>query len=302
MNRHSLLLRACAIFIVLLLGSVLPLRAQQDRSVPVTVVDALGHTVAGLTAADFHGQLRGEQVEIRSAALQGGRRRVAVLVDVSAGIRNRPAAWDLAWQAASDFATTLRPPQLLGVFTFSSQTVFNGTAPAGQTGEISQALSRIEQQARARGGATALYDSIEAVAQREWGGGRADALYVISDGVDTTSAMKEKELARQLAASGTRVFFFLLPPEPGGKSGRDKPRFLAEASGGMVFDATAAPFVNGSFAALRPFYDAVVHYYVLDIELPHPLDKPREWSLTASGSTGAASAVRQVAYPRLLVP
>jgi hypothetical protein len=89
----------------------LPAHAQsvsqpERRTIAVSALDKDGKTVTGLTAADFRGDFRGQPVKILSAELDTNPRRIALVVDMSASLRESKP-WTCLWSAADDFVTTL---------------------------------------------------------------------------------------------------------------------------------------------------------------------------------------------------
>jgi hypothetical protein len=167
---------------------------------------------------------------------------------------------------------------------------------AGQHG-VAERLRQIRTDAKKYSakfgrGRTALYDALlEGVQLFGPSTSAADVLYLIGDGADNSSHTDFRKLTRELTSRGVRLFMTGVlgplgyrnrtPEENNGPS--DMSELVAKTGGDMV-----VPFPNG--VPMKPdwnavgqvmdvFYLRMVQNYRLELELPLPLNKPRNWEL-----------------------
>jgi len=280
--------------------------AGERREIAVSVVDQDGNLVEGLTAENFRGEFRGRPVNIESVVVQGGLKNVAVFLDKS---KSGSEQWARIWTALEDLIISLEPPHLVTVFTFGEDLVVHGTAPAGWDPEQARAaLVELQKKVGQPEGSTALYDALLTAADIKISGKTPAALYVISDGVDTTSKAMAASVERVLAMRGVRLFFLLLPPAPdedsrAARRGRRDAQELTKNSGGLLFDLSRHwPSGDDPFTPIRPMYLSMVRNYVLSVSLPARVDKQRKWKLEVVDENGKKLKKVTLAYPRYLAP
>src|SRR5712691_3586612 len=99
---------APALVLTLVFGIPRQSRAEesgQRRVVAVSVIDRDGNPVSDLTAANFRGKVRGQDVTILSAWFDTtSPRRIAVVVDAS---RSMEPAWKGVWATVADIVAQL---------------------------------------------------------------------------------------------------------------------------------------------------------------------------------------------------
>lgn len=288
----------------------------ERRVIPDSVLDRDGKFVAGLTAANFRGEFRGQPVKILSAELDTNPRRIVLLVDVSRSMENPREKWDLAWAAAEDAVSSLAPTNSVAFCTFS-EGVEQHTGFTREAKELRDALAL----AKARGTkeeATYLFKAIIQISQGWSPPGFGDAIYVLTDGLDTSGpaglvsvqvasggvpASREQaeiEATRSSVRIFTLEFNFNDPAEYPVATGV---RGLPQRTGGLrleVVDRKLAP--AELIAQTRVLREAATAAYRLVIELSRSVDKQREWNLEVADAQGEKLKDVQVAYPRLLVP
>jgi Mg-chelatase subunit ChlD len=194
--------------------SALPLHGQTDgdrRVIAVNVVDHDGNHVPGLTGNAFRGQFRGEQVRILSAVEDSSSRRIALLVDTSQSM-DKGRALSFAWNAAQQLIGSLTPKHSIALFTVGETLQQHARFTTDQRA-LEDALERAK--ARRPGESTSLYDgvvrAIQSFAPPDFG----DVLYLVSDGMDTTSRLEDRDAERSAARTGIRVFVVrLADPKP----------------------------------------------------------------------------------------
>lgn len=280
--------------------------APERRTIVVSVVDKEGNFVEGLTAEDFRGEFRGQPVTIDSAMEHGGTKYVVVLLDSSASSRD---LWRRTWAALEDLMVSLPSPHQLVVCSFGETLSVLGMVPAGGGLDRAKAmLGELQRKAGKPGGATSLYDALVEVTNLRVFAGAPDALYVISDGMDTTSRASRETVQRRLAARGLRTFFLLLPSDPDrGSTASSRARrdvsAAAESSGGVVFDFSRRwPPGDDPLSSIRPQYLSMVRTYTVSFTLPTAVDKPSKWKLELVNEKGQALAGVELLYPHTLAP
>ncbi len=191
----------------------------------VTVTDAQGQPVIGLTAADFSVFEDDETQKIAAFAAGEFPLSVAVGVDRSFSMTGRPLA--LAKAAARAFAAALRPPDQLMVVAIGSETIVAAPLSADRA-ETLAALERLDAW-----GTTPLYDAtIAAIDDIQAATGRR-ALILLSDGTDRYSEARAADVIARARASDALIYPVAI--------GRARPPLFAElatVSGGRSFFLT----------------------------------------------------------------
>ncbi len=142
------------------------------------------------------------------------------------------------------------------------------------------------------------------------------ALLIFNDKVITST-----DIRRRLAASNSRVFVSLMVSSAGNRNrtpeelnGPEEMSKIAHATGGAIF----GPVAQGSSgpvllvtdsnqnltisSGLRNFYKTMLGGYRIEIELPSPVDKWREWKLELTKEKQKQFKDSQLGYTRDLEP
>jgi Ca-activated chloride channel family protein len=170
---------------------------------PVTVTDARGHRVTGLTAANFRVYDDGRLSPI--ALFQTGEIPITIglIVDHSQSMSSKLNAVS---SAASAFARLAHADDELFVVMFSTQI----RRPAFSDGRMftnDPAMLDAALAARIPGGPTALYDAVaEGLRHLPLGTSPRKALIVVTDGGDNASRLKYRDI-RQLARHSEAVIY-----------------------------------------------------------------------------------------------
>jgi VWFA-related protein len=246
-------------------------------TIQASVRDARGRVLSGLTTTDFEVRDNGQLRPILS--LRSDRQSplsLAILVDMSGSMRMGPKI-AMARQAYDSVLSQLRPGQdEVGLFTFDSalheRHDFTRDLPTLKNG-----LSDFEPF-----GTTSLYDATAAAAQRlaaRSGGNKA--IIVLTDGIDTSSAMSAIEVSGLASSIDCPVFVVATVPaldqrlmmEASARSTSSTAadlRDLAEWTGGQfVFASTLVETV----VAASTLIDELRQQYVIAIEAA----SGREW-------------------------
>ncbi len=300
---------SAALLVLSLLFLSLAARAQdtaptERRTIAVSVVDKDGRFVEGLTGADFRGSFRGQPVTIQTA-VRSKPSRVVLLVDTSKGVRRNPSKWQLAWAAVRDFVRDMDSERPIDVITFSERVLLHNPIPRVGEQPTEELLKDLQAEAEEHDNTTRLYDAL--IEGARLASDQRAILFVVTDGVDTTSVTDFPVVRDTLAQLAARPFFFLLPPDPiehpsARVRARRQNRELVEACGGGIFDHSRNLNNKLPLASSAHTYDQIAHMYELPIDLPQPVDKPREWKLEVVGPDGKRRKDLTLAYPRLLVP
>lgn len=191
-----------AVCVVIVLQATFSVRTEMVV-LPVTVTDANGQIVAGLTADDFRVFDNGRRQPI--TMFRGGDvpATVGLIVDNSQSMRGKLPAVNAAIAA---FAGSSRPDDELFVVGFNDAarllTMPGGKLFTSDIGELRAALN-----AGTAAGMTALYDAV-ALGLRHLSAGQAQrkALIVITDGGDNASVLSYGEV-RELARASQAVIY-----------------------------------------------------------------------------------------------
>jgi VWFA-related protein len=275
--------RVAAAFAVLTSVSVAPLSAQSVDSQPqqvfravtdvvtiqASVRDARGRVLSGLTPADFEIRDNGELRQVLS--LRSDRQSplsVALLVDMSGSMR-MSAKVAMARQAYDSVVAQLRQGQdEAAVFTFDS--VLHERQPF--TTDLSK-LKGVLTEFNAFG-TTSLYDATAAAARRlAERTGAHKAIVVLTDGLDTSSALTAAEVSGLASSIDVPVFIVATVPSVDERSmmeTSDRPRAdavdlrdLCEWTGGtFVFASTLVETI----VTASKLVDELRQQYVLAIE------------------------------------
>ncbi len=170
---------------------------------PVTVTDAHGHHVAGLTASNFRVLDDGRLSSI--ATFLGGEIPVTIglVVDHSQSMRSKLPAVNAA---ASAFARLAQRDDELFVVMFSTE-VLRPAFGNGQPFTSDPAVLDSVLTARIPGGPTALYDAVaEGLRHLPLGTSPRKALIVVTDGGDNASRLKYRDV-RKLALQSQAVIY-----------------------------------------------------------------------------------------------
>jgi VWFA-related protein len=186
-------------------------------NVTVTVIDASGRLVAGLTTDDFRIYEDGVPQTITHFSRERVPVSLGIVLDTSGSMEGERMA--AARQALDRFLFDLLGEDdeiFLYRFSYQPQLVHDWT---GDPERVSRALGGI----RPRGG-TALYDAVaDAVVLAEQGRHRKKAVVVISDGNDTNSEIRVRDLQQLIRETEVMVYAIGIDsPGPSG-AGRGRP-------------------------------------------------------------------------------
>ena len=251
----------------------------------VTVTNAAGGYVAGLTAVDFTVLDEGRPQQVSYFASSASPMDVAMLLDVSGSMSGNLA---LAQEAASGLAHRLRPDDRLAVAGVSSHVV--GIKPlTNDRARIAESIRTLET-----GGPTALYEAMYIMLrelERSRHSGPAigrQAMIVLSDGIDTASHVDFEFVREQLVRGDVVVYVVLLQSAalkatpwrtPSELEAPARMQELVRATGGRLFKPKRA-------ADLPAIYDAVAE----ELSTCWPTRRRRRLAMASSAGSRCRSA------------
>ncbi len=290
-------------------------QAPERRIVPVNVLDGEGNPVPGLRTGDFHGNLQGKPVTVLSITPAVQSPRIVILLDASHSMFQDKAKWKLGLETVDDLVR--RGPALsevaLVLFSDAAQ-VTTGLTRDRQAVLEPLAAWREEQQfetMRQAAKRTALLDAILGALEILEPARPGDGIYVITDGEDTASQAKEKEVRRRLGCAGVRLFSFVLPTPLKGRDrymrGAGVLDEISRVSGGqaVIVEGGGNPvifyFGKAQLREVRQMYKNMETYYQVEIEVA-PSVKERTWRLFAVDKASRPRTDLQLIYPRRIPP
>lgn len=281
---RQLCVAACVLAQPVLLAQEPPAQPRQTfRSaadvvtIQASVRDTRGRTLTGLTANDFEVRDNGQLRPILSfRADRQSPISVAILVDMSGSMSVGPKI-DMARRAYDSILSQLRQGQdEVALFTFDAE-LHQRVGFTADLGTLRDGLSEFRPF-----GTTSLYDATAATArQLAARSATHKAIVVLTDGVDTSSAMSAREVSGVASSIDVPVYVVATMPsldqrlmveatQHGAASDSADLRDLSEWTGGQfVFASTLVE----SAVSASSLIDALRQQYVLAIEAANG----REW-------------------------
>ena len=263
-----------------------------DGAVPevravVTVLDAGGRPLSGLTAEDFQASVNGEGVpvaDVRAAVNSDIGVAVTITVDVSGSMQGAPI--EQARAAAKAFVESLAPIDSAAILTFSDAV----TTLQDFTSDRTPLLAAIDGLKAV--GNTALYQAASVAAgQAASSTSQRKAIILLSDGVDYggKSAVSRGDSIAQANQLGVPVFAVGL----GSGIDREYLTELAEATGGRFLETPTPEGLNDLFRTIGDFlrsqYVVTVNVEALDRSQPLLFElEVRSGQLSGRGSLQVA--------------
>lgn len=200
MNR---LLALLAVFVLLR-----PCPAQVCSSVvlPLNVFTQDGLLVRGVSPDHLLVKVHGEAATIVSLSLDVSPRRVVLLLDTSGSMAGHyPHAWQLVPELGAYALDTIPSDASVAVGTIG------GAQNISEFGDRTQAGTRVLALTRkSMKGLTPLLDSIHQALLKLDPPHFGDVIYLVTDGGDNMSKFRERQIGKELALRGTRIFALLV--------------------------------------------------------------------------------------------
>jgi VWFA-related protein len=259
----------------------------------VTVVNAAGLAVTGLTEADFTLREEGQPVTpftVVPASQEGI--QVIVALDASGSMLSGTALEDARAAARTFFGQLkLADHAALLVFAETAELVLDLT---GDLAALGAAVDAVKAVPNAR---TALYEATFEASERlaQLPAGRK-AIIILTDGADTVGGFSLKDAIDSAQEANVPVYTIGLL---GGEFAPAPMRQLAESTGGFYLETPASADLTASFEAVRQLLEA---QYAIRYTSPlRPTEDARELSIAVT-VTGAAADDRQAFLPLPVLP
>jgi VWA domain containing CoxE-like protein len=308
------MLRLCVILLLLaLLAIAPPAWAQGDtclhRTLPLGIDVPRGFADTQIPIADFQGKLRGKPVKILSVVPDQRPHRIVMLIDASGSMEK---FWSGALSLASGLADSRLPNTRMAMLLFGEGTKEEIGFSEGQAAIIErlrQLRSAQHDSKKLVKGKTSIYDAVLAGLALLDSPTSADCLYLISDGEENTSRANLNQVTQRLTSSRVRLFFsFMERAALGGRGTIDEAQGgqvseLVQKTGGetwkpLDYRALWDTKESARFAEARNAFEyGMVHSYLLELELPETLRKPKSWELELAGEHHKKWKDVRLSYP-----
>jgi VWFA-related protein len=192
--------------------------------VPVSVLDKAGQPVLGLSREDFEVAEDGKKQAVTQFSSERRPLRIALALDISGSMTNKIRQVE---EALRHFIDLLEPADEIMVITFNdrARVIQDFTSDRDL---LARVLDRLEPF-----GATTLYDAVSLALQRvAKGPAESKAVVLVSDGVDTASAMTFEDLRELARRSEVPVFSIGLDSGPAPRNFSRPPGHRGPGGGG----------------------------------------------------------------------
>ena len=312
--------------------SSVPFSSEQNdscshRALPVFVKDPQGNPITNLVPTDFEAKVHGKPVKILSIASDPRPHRLLVIVDMThsmkSGATGEPPRWRWQLALARHFFEQSRQKAQIALLIFSKQindVVDFSQGNAAVDVKLQQAAKGPDDLRNDPKGTTTLHDAILQGLQLFDHPGSADAVYVLSDAVESnTAAHGSGEVIQRLNATEVRLFAVLLQQEIGYRNrtaeevlGPEELSEIARKSGGGILSTAEWHNDRVSLSAnsdgksttqetLTTLYQAILQDNLLELELPSPVQKNESFQLRLSDSARDHWKSAQIIYPENVV-
>jgi Mg-chelatase subunit ChlD len=307
--------------------------ANRQVTVLVNALDERGVPIRGLRQDDFRAKSQGHEIQLVRLSFAEGPRRIVVLLDISGSMSGERdnGRWDAARGAALEFASSASPGTRLSLITFADDVKERVGLSLDRHEMLGWLNSSQANNRKLMRGRTALYEAILAAAKELDPPQPGDAIFVITDGEENASQVTSSQVMNILREklAGIRLFSFLLPgsvpesPESPFEESRKRLREMISESGGFEVELTSpyAPGIPEHVTWVRPttsLYDdraknliktsanalnlQISSFYLLTLELPNNMTKPKGWRLELVDSYGHSRKEVTLTYPGHLTP
>lgn len=292
------------------------------RTVPVGVVDREWNLMQGLSAANFRGKLRGQEVKILSAAIDTSPRHIALLLDASGSMMDRGGGWETAKSLSVDLVRFAPPRASIAQMAFSETVLDTAGFSQDQSALLKRlaALVKVCEEPR-RGRKAALYDAIATAPGKLEALEFGDVIYAVTAARDTASQIRPERVEEELLTAGVRLYAVVTTPVLWSRARSPEEieaskRFLSmvEATGGnaltLPYAATSQPYydikaktrADALDLAFHRLYKQMGEFYRLDLSFPETVEKPTKWKLEVIDANGRPFRGVEVHYPQQLMP
>jgi hypothetical protein len=297
------------------------LAAAQDctQTVPMNALDQkTGRAVTLLSSDVFQARMGTMTVPI-TAIKPVKERRILVLVDQSGSMApknnlgsHQKEALQITEDTLAELLTDLPGGVSVAYGFFNDKMVFT-EGFFSDSRQLQQAIADTRQKLQKPGsGGTALFDALQQAMLRFGTPHSGDVIVLLSDGGENKSKSTERESVKEFRRSGLRLTLLLVNQH---SSEWAEPYVstvigLAEETGGAISTIdindpswTTKKDAAANQTALRRFWtEEVLSGYVLQVQVPSSLKKPRKWKVQVNTGTDAQLKHVTLQYPEKLEP
>jgi hypothetical protein len=313
-------MRQIVFLICVLSGFAIAVPAQDcTQTLPLNVVDQqTGNAVTPLQLEAFHARMG--EVAIRITAISPvERRRVLVLVDTSGSMApknnvgsHQKEALEVTEQTLTELLKELPRGVSIAYGLFNDKAVFT-EGFFSDFKQLQQAIAETRQKLEKQDeGGTALFDALQQATGRFETPQPGDTIVLLSDGGENKSKTTEGKFEKEMRRSGVRVALLFVNQRSTDYAAPFVPTIieLAHETGGAVgiidiSDMSWASKKEGSSnrEALRRFWtQQILNGYLMQVQTPATLVKPRKWKLTIGAKNNAELKHVTIQYPAKLAP
>jgi von Willebrand factor type A domain len=271
------------------------------QNLVVGVRDQQGKPVTGLLPASFRGTAGGRTLQVISARASATPPRIVVVVDQSGSVNRETHSFETASAAAESFVLSNAGKAHIAIVFFSDHVL----ETAGFDTPSNEVLRKIRARQDGKGH-TALYDSLIYSASLFGPPEPGDVVYAITDGGNNHGKSQARDVEREFLTKGIRLFSFIWSEKPfqsiEEQEGQSDILNLVKVTGGLEASVESLPPANQNErlnATLQPLYNAMTHFYTLEVKAPE-LKKGSAWKLEVVDGNGMKQGSIKVIYPKSL--
>lgn len=298
-----------------------------DRTIPANVYTERGDPVTALTAANFKASIGGKPIRVTSVTYNSGPRRIVIVIDVS-GSMTEPGKLKWGLKFSEDLISLASSQDSPALLTFSNRiqdAIAFGQGRTALLAEIDKLQATNWDHVRGLR-KTALEDALVSALALLKTPRVGDAICLVTDGGENASQSRTSSVKVLLESAGVRVYTFLpnwgfgsrvMSPEEdqaptvlgdlAASTGGDFLLFVPGQIRHLSYPPPVPLGMSGSdreelASASRVFYRDIFSFHKIDVRLPEPLRKPRDWRLDVLDASGRRNKHLQVVYPHTLAP
>jgi hypothetical protein len=240
------------------------------------------HGIDGLTSESFQALMGKTFLPVVSAS-QAFNNRVLVLAETSGSAGNKDVDALVRGIAAKARSAPAGRPIAFGAF--AEEAVISKeflTDPQKRSSSIDEVLA---QAARLPGKYASLFDTLHQAIAVFGPHQPGDTILLLTDGHDNKSKRNLNDMEKEFAVSGTRLLVVVRPKfTPTGVFGDFRQHAREENLSLKILSSST----GGAYTGFRndSFLEFAWAGYLLGIQVPATLDKPKEWKLQIKDSTG----------------
>jgi hypothetical protein len=241
-----------------------------------------GQGIDGLTAESFQALMGNDSLPVVSAT-QNFNNRVLVLTESTGSADNKEVG--MLVRAIADKARRAPTGRPIAFGAFAEEAVIGKdflTDPQKRSSDIDEVLA---QAARLPGKYVSLFDSLHQAIAVFGPHQPGDTILLMTDGHDNKSKRNLNDMEKEFAASGTRLLVVIRPKfTPTGVYADFKQHAREENLSLKILSSRT----GGAYTSFRNdrFLEFAWAGYLLGIQAPAALDRPKEWKLQIKNSNG----------------